>query len=323
MNNSLLERYSIFTTLVEPYTCGFAHQDPIRVLFDCGATCSFISFQCVETLQLSVSPLNPPMMVTTATDGGVVVSYVCENCPITVSSKTYYIDLVCLPMKQLDVILGMDWLSANHVYIGYSEKSIYMPTSNTVEGVALSELLKYTYQMVQFICAQDKGFHVMLNVVSESDICPSDIPIVNEYLDVFPSDITSLPPEREIEFSIDLIPGAEPVSIAPYRMSPLELKELKSQLEELIQKHVIRPNVSPWGTPVLLVKKKYGSMRLCIDYRQLNKVTIKNKYPLLRIDDLLDQLKGATMFSKIDLRSGYHHIRIKSSDVSKMAFRTR
>jgi hypothetical protein len=263
------------------------------------------------------------MMVTTATDGGIVANYICENCPITVSSKTYYIDLVCLPMKELDEILGMDWLSVNHVYIGCVEKSIYMPTSNTVEGVALSELLKHTYQMVQFIFAQDKGFYVMLTVTPESDLSPSDIPIVSEYLDVFPADITSLPPEREIEFSIDLIPGAELVSVTPYRMSPLELKEFKSQLEELIQKHFIRPSVSPWGASVLLVKKKDGNMRLCIDYHQLNKVTIKNKYPLPRIDDLLDQLKGAAVFSKIYLRSGYHQICIKSSDVSKTAFRTR
>jgi hypothetical protein len=106
-------------------------------------------------------------------------------------------------------------------------------------------------------------------------------------------------------------------------MSPLELKELKFQLEELIQKHFIRPSVSPWGEPVLLVKKKDDSVRLCVDYRQLNKVTIKNKYPLPRIDDMLDQLKGAAVFSKIDLRSGYHQIRIKSSDVSKTAFRKR
>lgn len=129
--------------------------------------------------------------------------------------------------------------------------------------------------------------------------------------------------KEKLNFSIDLIPGAEPVSVAPYRMSPLELKELKTQLEELIQKHFIRPSVSPWGAQVLLVKKKDGSMRLCIDYRQLNKVTIKNKYHLPRIDDLLDQLKGASVFSKIDLRSGYHQIRIKSSYVSKTAFRMR
>lgn len=106
------------------------------------------------------------------------------------------------------------------------------------------------------------------------------IPVVDEFIDVFPDDIVVLPPEREIEFSIDLVPGTGPISRAPYRMSPLELKELKSQLEELITKQFIRPSASPWGAPVLLVKKKDGSMRLCVDYKQLNKITIKNKYPL-------------------------------------------
>ena len=140
---------------------------------------------------------------------------------------------------------------------------------------------------------------------------------------MFPNDIVNLPPEREVEFSIDLIPGTGPLSFAPYRMSPLELTELKKQIEELLAKGFIRPSVSPWGAPVLLVKKKDGSMRLCIDYRQLNKVTIKNKYPLPRIDDLLDQLLGASVFSKIDLRSGYHQIRVKQEDIHKTAFRTR
>ncbi|KAK5839326.1 hypothetical protein PVK06_008103 [Gossypium arboreum] len=106
-------------------------------------------------------------------------------------------------------------------------------------------------------------------------------------------------------------------------MAPTELKELKAQLQELTDKGFVRPSFSPWGAPVLFVKKKDGSMRLCIDYRQLNKVTIKNKYPLPRIDDLFDQLKGATVFSKIDLRSGYYQLRVKESDVPKTAFRTR
>jgi hypothetical protein len=122
----------------------------------------------------------------------------------------------------------------------------------------------------------------------------------------FPDEIPDVPPEREVEFANDLIPGTKPVSMAPYRMSASELAELKKQLEDLLDKKFIRPSVSPWGTPVLLVKKKDGSMRLCIDYRQLNKVTIKNRYPLPRIDDLMDQLVGARVFSKIDLRSGYH-----------------
>ncbi|KAK5775521.1 hypothetical protein PVK06_043419 [Gossypium arboreum] len=147
--------------------------------------------------------------------------------------------------------------------------------------------------------------------------------IVCEFPDVFPEEFPGLPPNREIDFAIDLLPGTAPISIAPYRMALTELKELKAQLQELTDKGFVRPSFSPWGAPVLFVKKKDGSMRLCIDYRQLNKVTIKNKYPLPRIDDLFDQLKGATVFSKIDLRSGYYQLRVKESDVPKTAFRTR
>ncbi|CAA0817174.1 Unknown protein, partial [Striga hermonthica] len=124
-------------------------------------------------------------------------------------------------------------------------------------------------------------------------------------------------------FSIDLIPGAGPVSKAPYRMAPKELQELKAQIQELLRLGFIRPSVSPWGASVLFVKKKDSSMRMCIDYRDLNRLTIKNKYPLPRIDDLFDQLRGAYVFSKIDLRSGYHHLKIKESDIAKTAFRTR
>jgi hypothetical protein len=150
-----------------------------------------------------------------------------------------------------------------------------------------------------------------------------DIPVVREFPDVFPEDLPGLPPDREVEFSIDLVPGTAPISKAPYRMAPAELKELKGQLEELLDKGFIRPSASPWGAPVLFVKKKDGSMRLCIDYRELNRVTIKNKYPLPRIDDLFDQLQGAQVFSKIDLRLGYHQLKIKSEDIPKTAFRTR
>ena len=138
-----------------------------------------------------------------------------------------------------------------------------------------------------------------------------NIPVVQEFADVFPEEVPGLPPKRDADFTIELIPGAAPVSRAPYRMSVPELTELKMQLQELLDKNYIRPSVSPWGAPVLFVKKKDGTFRMCIDYRQLNKLTIKNKYPLRRIDELFDQVKGATVFSKIDLRSGYHQIRIK------------
>jgi hypothetical protein len=149
-----------------------------------------------------------------------------------------------------------------------------------------------------------------------------DHAVLKYFEDVF-KEIPGLPPKRDIDFSINLMPGAAPVSKTPYRMSTPELKELQMQLEELLKKGYIRPSVSPWGAPVLFVKKKDGTLRLCIDFRQLNKVTIKNKYPLPRIDDLFDQLKDARIFSKIDLRSGYHQVRIRDEDINKTSFRTR
>ena len=131
-----------------------------------------------------------------------------------------------------------------------------------------------------------------------------------------------MPPDRDIEFVIDLVPGTAPIAKRPYRMAASELAELKKQLEELQRIGFIRPSSSPWGAPVLFVKKKDGSMRLCVDYRALNEVTIKNKYPLPRIDDLFNQLKGAKYFSKIDLRSGYFQLKIRESDIPKIAFAT-
>nr|KYP71341.1 Transposon Ty3-G Gag-Pol polyprotein [Cajanus cajan] len=164
---------------------------------------------------------------------------------------------------------------------------------------------------------------LLASLNSETNILVNELPVVCNFSDVFSDDMSSLPPTREVEFSIDLVLGTGPISIPPYRMPPIELVETKKQIEDLLEKGFVRPSVSPWGAPVLLVKKKDGSMRLCVDYFQLNKVTIKNKYPLPRIDDLMDQLVGACVFSKIDLRSRYHQIRVKGEDVPKTAFRTR
>ncbi|GJR59337.1 putative reverse transcriptase domain-containing protein [Tanacetum coccineum] len=150
-----------------------------------------------------------------------------------------------------------------------------------------------------------------------------DVPIVQDFPKVFPEDLPGLPLTRQVEFQIDLIPGAAPVARAPYRLAPSEMKELSEQLKELSDKGFIRPSSSPWGAPVLFVKKKDGSFRMCIDYRELNKLTVKNRYPLPRIDDLFDQLQGSSVYSKIDLRSGYHQLRVREEDIPKTAFRTR
>ncbi|GKC10012.1 putative reverse transcriptase domain-containing protein [Tanacetum coccineum] len=150
-----------------------------------------------------------------------------------------------------------------------------------------------------------------------------DILVVREFPEVFLGDLPGLPPVRQVEFQIDLIPGATPVARAPYRLAPSEMQELSDQLQELADRGFIRPSTSPWGAPVLFVKKKDGSFRMCIDYWELNKLTIKNRYPLPRIDDLFDQLQGSSVYSKIDLRSGYHQLRVRDEDIPKTAFRTR
>ncbi|KAK1643105.1 hypothetical protein QYE76_060910 [Lolium multiflorum] len=162
-----------------------------------------------------------------------------------------------------------------------------------------------------------------LELNSLKEVRIEDIPVVNEFQDVFPKELPGMPPDREIEFTIDLIPGTAPIAQPPYKMGPKELVELKAQIDELEQKGFIQESVSPWGTPVIFVDKRDGGKRMCGDYRNLNNVTIKNKYPLPRIQDLFDQVQGAGVFSKIDLRSGYHQIKIKKEDVPKTAFVSR
>lgn len=187
------------------------------------------------------------------------------------------------------------------MYIGYEEKAIYIPTERDTPNDVITTLLEDTISMVNLLFEKERYILFILSSESSEGFNVAKIPIVCNFPEVFPEDNTSFPLEREVEFYIDLIPGTAPISSAPYRMSPMELRELKNHLKELLLKHFIRPSVSPWGAPVFPVKKKDGGMRLCIDYRQLNKVTIKKKYPLPRIDDLLDQFKGSCVFLKINL----------------------
>jgi hypothetical protein len=182
-------------------------------------------------------------------------------------------DLTVLPSQGIDVILGMDWLTKHKGIISCANKTVLL-TDHQGKSVSCQ--------------AQPPAKDPMVfNLAVES------ISVVEEFMDVFPEELLGMPPEREVEFYIDLIPGTAPIAKRPYRMAPTELAELKLQIAELKQKGYIRPSSSPWGAPVLFVTKKDGSMRMCIDYRSLNEVTIKNKYPLPRIDDLFDQLQGA------------------------------
>ncbi|GJY76016.1 putative reverse transcriptase domain-containing protein [Tanacetum coccineum] len=199
-----------------------------------------------------------------------------------------------------DVVIGMDWLSKYHARIICDEKVVRIP----IDGETL---------IIRAQVIEKKSDEKRLE----------DIPIVREFPKFFPEDLPGLTPVRQVEFQIDFIPGAALVARAPYRLAPSEMHELSDQLQELADRGFIRPSTSPWGSPVLLVKKKDGFFRMCIDYRELNNHTVKNRYPLPRIDDLFDQLQGSSVYSKIDLRSSYHQLRVRDEDISKTAFRTR
>ncbi|GKA49364.1 putative nucleotidyltransferase, ribonuclease H [Tanacetum coccineum] len=232
-------------------------------------------------------------------------------------------------MLDFDVILGMDWLASHRATIDCYARTVIFGNVRQPEFVYHGSSPLKSVKLISAMKARTLISHgcqgFLASVMDTSLESPNieNLSVVREFADVFPDELPGLPPAREIEFGIELIPGAEPISKAPYRMAPVELKELKEQLQEMLENGFIRPSVSPWGAPVLFVKKKDGSMRLCIDYRELNRITIRNRYPLPRIDDLFDQLQGAKYFSKIDLRSGYHQLRVREQDISKTAFRTR
>ncbi|GJS37011.1 putative reverse transcriptase domain-containing protein [Tanacetum coccineum] len=207
------------------------------------------------------------------------------------------------------------------------------PDCNVITGDGSNQRKESRLNIISCTKAQEylsKGCDVFLAHVTTKEAKDKseekrleDVPIVRDFPEVFPEDLPGIPPTRQVEFQIDLVPGAAPVARAPYRLAPSKMKELAEQLQELSDKGFIRPSSSPWGAPVLFVKKKDGSFRMCIDYRELNKLTVKNRYPLPRIDDLFDQLQGSSVYSKIDLRSGYHQLRVREEDIPKTAFRTR
>ncbi|KAL0561545.1 hypothetical protein IC582_001979 [Cucumis melo] len=299
------------------------------VLFDSGSSHSFISSAFVSHARLEVEPLHHVLSVSTPSGECMLSKEKVKACQIEISGHVIEVTLIVLDMLDFDVILGMDWLAANHASIDCSRKEVTFNPPSLASFKFKGGGSKSLPQVISAIRASkllSQGtWGILASVVDtrEADVSLSSEPVVRDYPDVFPEELPGLPPHREVEFAIELEPGTVPISRAPYRMAPAELKELKVQLQELLDKGFIRPSVSPWGAPVLFVKKKDGSMRLCIDYRELNKVTVKNRYPLPRIDDLFDQLQGATVFSKIDLRSGYHQLRIKDEDVPKTAFRSR
>jgi hypothetical protein len=279
---------------------------PVIIIFDTGATHSFISMDCGTKVGLDIYSINEAYRI--VTPGGKILSnQICRMVPIQLGSHLIKTDLLVLDLKGMDVLLGMNCMTQHHVSLDISSRIV--------------EIDSPEYEPTILYLPQQQYLNPC--TYATTGVKLKDIPIVCEYPDVFPDDLPGMPPDREIEFIIELQPGTAPISKKSYRMPPNELAELKIQLQNLLDKGFIRPSASPWGCPALFVKKKDNSLRLYVDYRPLNAVTIKNKYPLPRIDILFDQLAGAKVFSKIDLRSGYHQIKIRPSDIPKTAFSTR
>ncbi|GJW43450.1 putative reverse transcriptase domain-containing protein [Tanacetum coccineum] len=306
------------------------------ILFDTGADRSFVSAAFSTLLDIIPNTLDHGYNVELA-DGRIIgVNTILMGCTLNFLNHPFNINLMPVEMGSFDAIIGMDWLSKYSAVIDCAKKIVRIPSGSEiliVRGDGCSEGHRTRLNVISCTKVQKyllKGSHVFLAHVTTKEIEDKsekkrleDVPIVKDFPEVFPEDLPGLPPTRQVEFQIDLVPGAAPVARAPYRLAPSEMKELSEQLKELSDKGFIRPSSSPWGAPVLFVKKKDGSFRMCIDYRELNKLTVKNRYPLPRIDDLFDQLQGSSVYSKIDLRSGYHQLRVQEEDISKTAFRTR
>nr|GEV13098.1 putative reverse transcriptase domain-containing protein [Tanacetum cinerariifolium] len=281
------------------------------ILFDSEANKSFVDIKFSHLIDIKPVKLNLSYEVELA-DGKVVsTNSVLRGCTLNLLDHLFDIDLMPIELGTFDVKVGMDWLVERDALIVCGKKEVHLPYKNKTL-VVKSDISVSRLKVISCIKARkyiERGSQLFIAQVTEKEPAKKqlqDVPVICNFHEVFPDDLPGLPPPRQVEFKIKLILGAAPVARAPYHLAPSELKEFSNQLKELSEKGFICLSSSPWGAPVLFVKKKDGSFRMCIDYRELNKLTVKNRYPLPRIDDLFDQLQVLSVYSKIDLRNGVH-----------------
>ncbi|GJX21779.1 putative reverse transcriptase domain-containing protein [Tanacetum coccineum] len=306
------------------------------MLFDSGVYRSFVSIAFSSLIDIAPTTLDYSYAVELAYGRVAESSTILRGCTLNLLNHPFNIDLMPVELGSFDVIIKMDWLLKYHVVIVCDEKVIRIPYGNevlTIHGDGSDKRSKSKLSIISYTKTQkyiQKGCYVFLAQITKKKAKDKSeekrlkhVPIVRDFPKVFPEDLLGLPPTWEVEFHIDLVLGAVPVARALYRLAPSEMQELSNQLQELDDKGIIRPSSSPWGALVLFVKKKDGSFRMCVDYLELNKLTVKNRYSLPRINDLFDQLQGSSIYSKIDLRSGYHQLRVQEDGIPRMVFRTR
>jgi hypothetical protein len=284
----------------------FLNEHPIIILFNSGASHNFMSSTCAKKAKLSLVASGAPYVISTP-GGRVDANRIVQKASLELSGSIFSTNLIILSGQGIDVIIGMSWMKLRKAALDIVDRLIHL--DSPVYGKVTLHLPAIS--------------HIKASLHHVAELKLEDIHVIREFLDVFLDNLPRMPLEKAIEFKIELQPGTAPIAKAPYKMSPMELKELKIQLQGLLDKGYIRPIISPWGCSALFVEKKDKELRLCVDYHLLNAVTIKNKYPLPRNDILFDQLAGAQVFSKIDLHSGYHQIKIRVEDIPKTTFTTR
>ena len=265
------------------------------MLFDSGASHSFIAASVVIELGLKVEALEEPLYLSSPLGIRARIRMICRGCELEISGTLLTVDLRIMDMSEFDVILWMDWLTTYRVVIDCERRRVTTYTQDSTRVVFQGDKHDILPQRVYEFRCQGQLVGWLASLTLEDEVGPDlDLPqVVCKYEDVFSDELLGLPPQRVVDFGIELHPSTSPISMTPHRMAPVELQELRVQLQELLDKGSIRPSTSPWGAPVVFAKMKDKTLRLCIDYRKLNRVTIKNRCPLTRIADLFDQLREA------------------------------
>ncbi|XP_073304535.1 uncharacterized protein [Primulina huaijiensis] len=257
-------------------------------LLDSRATHSFISEYFVKRLGIIPEAMDLGFRVSIPSEDQMLTSQIVKRLELLLQKNAVQAYLIVLPLPEFDIILGMDWLSTNGVAIDFRRRSVSIQPPNCKLFIFEAARHQQMSHIISCICARKlmmrgcQAFLASIVIVAEPvSQRLEEVEVVRDFRSVFPDDVSGIPPDREMDFSIQLMPGTMPISKTPYRLSPAEIKELKDQIQDLLDKGFIRPNFSPWGAPVLFVKKKDGSMRFCIDYRELNRITIKKKVAFL------------------------------------------
>lgn len=295
---------------------GILQGKSVSILVDSGSSHTFINSAVAQSLS-GVQPLSPAVHVQVANGAVLQCTSHIPSADWSIQGYHFSTNLKLLPLSSYDMILGLDWLASfSPMQVHWDQKWISIPYEGSA-AVLLGDIPSLPAGSVLQLCL----IQADTPELPATTLPPAVQSLVTEFASLFVP-LSGLPPSRHCDHAIPLIPGAQPVFVRPYHYAPLLKNEIERQVSDMLQQGLIQKSTSAFASPVLLVKKKDQSWRFCVDYRQLNAITVKGKYPAPIIEELLDELSGAAYFSTLDLQSGFHQIRMQSGEEYKIAFQT-